>query len=82
MTDPRDPHAAERLAERKQRYHDAMRELDTDDQRYLTADARDACQLCDEHGYRGGVVCDHVDGAAIAKRGIAMVRAALTKGKP
>lgn len=32
------------------------------------------CHLCDEHGYRGAFVCDHVDHQAAAKRGMDMVR--------
>lgn len=37
------------------------------------------CELCDEHGYRGHYVCDHVDYAAAAKRGMALIRQALRK---
>ncbi len=37
----------------------------------------DNCGLCDEHGYRGGTVCDHFDHADAAKRGMAMLRAAM-----
>lgn len=36
--------------------------------------AIDACDLCDEHGQRGGHPCDHVDHAGAAERGMAMVR--------
>lgn len=83
MTDPRDPHAHERLAARRQAYHDAMQELDDTSAAYLDTGAIDSCTLCDPAGYRpNGVVCDHIDRAAIAKRGIALVREALTKGKP
>ena len=35
------------------------------------------CGLCDSDGYRGGQVCDHVDHTEAAKRGMAMVRAAM-----
>ena len=35
------------------------------------------CQLCDVDGYRGSAVCDHIDHAEAAKRGMAMVRAAM-----
>lgn len=39
------------------------------------------CEFCDEDGIRpGGQRCDHVDYAAIAKRGIAKVREALHRG--
>lgn len=39
------------------------------------------CDLCDEHGYRGHMVCDHIDHAAAAARGMAMVRQALEESK-
>lgn len=32
------------------------------------------CDLCDDDGYRGAAVCDHVDRTHVAKRGIALVR--------
>jgi hypothetical protein len=38
------------------------------------------CQLCDDDGYRNGVVCDHVDRIGVAEAGMAKVRAALAKG--
>ena len=38
------------------------------------------CELCDDHGKRGMFVCDHVDYAAAARRGMDMIRAALKKG--
>nr|WP_046284611.1 hypothetical protein [Mycobacterium sp. UM_NZ2] len=44
------------------------------------ARARAACRLCDPDGYRHGTVCDHIDHAPAARRGIAACRAALTKG--
>lgn len=37
------------------------------------------CGLCDDYGYRGLLVCDHVDRTETAKRGMAKVRAALAK---
>jgi hypothetical protein len=43
----------------------------------LRAIAIRACDLCDEHGYRGSYVCDHEDHRDAAKRGMAAVRAAL-----
>ncbi|TXH20575.1 MAG: hypothetical protein E6R06_21810 [Mycobacterium sp.] len=46
----------------------------------LAAQARNACTLCDADGYRNGLICDHVDHAPAARRGIAACRAALTKG--
>lgn len=33
------------------------------------------CGLCDDDGYRGSTVCDHVDRTEVAQRGIAAVRA-------
>lgn len=46
--------------------------------RYDTMCAIAECELCDDDGIRGGMhVCDHVDYAAIAARGMAKVRAAL-----
>jgi hypothetical protein len=38
------------------------------------------CDLCDEHGYRGPTVCDHVDHSGAAKRGMAMIREAMGWG--
>jgi len=35
------------------------------------------CELCDDHGKRGMFVCDHIDYASTARRGIAAVRAAM-----
>lgn len=43
----------------------------------LKAAAIDNCDLCDGDGYRGSLVCDHVDYRPIAERGIAAVRAAM-----
>lgn len=36
-----------------------------------------ACELCDDDGYRSGVVCDHIDRTETAANGIAKVREAL-----
>lgn len=35
------------------------------------------CGICDDDGYRGVVICDHVDRTEIAKRGAARCREAL-----
>lgn len=78
MTDPRDPHAAERRAEREQAYRDAMLEQDLDRDTHLRAAKVADCPLCDDDGYRNNRVCDHIDRTAIAKRGIAKCREALT----
>jgi hypothetical protein len=32
------------------------------------------CELCDDDGYRGHRVCDHVDHTAAAERGMARIR--------
>ena len=39
------------------------------------------CELCDDHGTRlnGLHRCDHIDYAAIAKRGMELIRAALER---
>lgn len=37
------------------------------------------CDQCDDDGYRGFRVCDHVDYRETAKRGSALVRAELEK---
>jgi hypothetical protein len=39
-----------------------------------------ACHLCDDDGYRGSTVCDHVDHTQAAVRGMELVRQALAKG--
>lgn len=46
-----------------------------------TAGAVAHCVLCDDDGYRGGQVCDHIDHQAAAKRGMDMIRAALEEAK-
>lgn len=50
--------------------------VDLDRPRYDPA-AIVECELCDDDGYRGLAVCDHIDHTEAAKRGIAKVRAAL-----
>lgn len=45
--------------------------------RRAAARAIEACDLCDSDGYRGGMVCDHIDHTEAAKRGMAMVRKAM-----
>lgn len=39
------------------------------------------CALCNDDGYRGATICDHIDHRPAYKRGMALVRAALTKGR-
>lgn len=59
-----------------QRWHAAHNEPDTT---HLTRAAITACGLCDDDGYRGHQVCDHIDRAETTAAGIAAVRAALRK---
>ena len=56
---------------------DRYGENDPDIDRITDYRAIDACGLCDENGYVGGTVCDHFDHTAAAKRGMAMIRAAM-----
>ena len=45
----------------------------------LARDAVNACDLCDDNGYRGNRVCNHdTDTEARAARGLALVRAQLS----
>jgi hypothetical protein len=48
---------------------------------HFSANSVAHCELCDDNGYRGHLVCDHIDYAAAAKRGMALIRAALRKEK-
>lgn len=45
-----------------------------ENQDYRTVYAVADCGLCDDDGYRGGTVCDHIDHAGAARRGMALVR--------
>ena len=40
---------------------------------------RAECELCDDKGMNGMFVCNHIDYAAAAKRGMKMIREALKK---
>jgi hypothetical protein len=40
------------------------------------------CPLCDDEGYRGGSVCDHIDRTDTYRRGMAKVREALAREEP
>jgi hypothetical protein len=70
---------AQRQADRIKAYDDAMAAAHADSMPHLTRKAIDACDRCDEDGYRNGVVCDHVNRSDIAARGAAACRAALSK---
>ena len=48
---------------------------------HFNASAVAECELCDDNGYRGHLVCDHIDYQATAKRGMDMVRQALEETK-
>ena len=39
------------------------------------------CGLCDDDGYRGTVVCDHIDHSGSVRRGMELVRKALGKSQ-
>lgn len=42
---------------------------------------RAECELCDDKGMNGMFVCDHIDYAATAKRGMALIRETLKGSK-
>lgn len=44
---------------------------------YTTRLAINGCDLCDSDGYRGSMVCDHIDHRGAAKRGMDAIRAAM-----
>ena len=66
------------------RYGDDPQDLDVPDDVWA-AEARSRaraleivnCGLCDDEGYRGVWVCDHIDHAETARRGMEKVRAVL-----
>lgn len=61
------------------RYGDDPADTEPDDV-WFAAQRRaaiDACSLCDDDGLAGGFQCDHVDRAAVAERGRALVVAEL-----
>jgi hypothetical protein len=75
-----DRHALEaERARRLRRYDQDMASSHPD--AHLQRAAIDNCAMCDHDGYRNGHVCDHIDHAPAAKRGIAACRAALTKAE-
>ncbi|MDQ2628401.1 MAG: hypothetical protein M3Y90_15585 [Actinomycetota bacterium] len=45
----------------------------------LESQERANCPLCDDAGYRNGIVCDHIDRSETHRRGIEACRAALAK---
>ncbi len=44
---------------------------------HLDPAAIEACQLCDDDGYRGLAVCDHVEHRAAVRRGMAAIRSTM-----
>ena len=48
----------------------------------LAGAATASCPLCDDDGYRGARVCDHIDHTAAAKRGMDMIRETMGWTKP
>jgi hypothetical protein len=53
--------------------------LDNDEDHQARAAAITACQLCDDDGYRGTTVCDHIDHYAETTAGRAAVNAELER---
>ena len=53
---------------------------DPDDEPETSPEVRH-CPLCDAKGYRGATVCDHIDHAPAARRGMIRVRAALAEAR-
>ena len=80
MPDPYESLEALRARQAAARAERAAIDLD-DPGVHLRATAIVACGLCDDDGYRGNRVCDHVDHAAAAQRGMAKVRAAMAKSE-
>lgn len=76
-----DLHALEAdRAERLRRYDADMATARDADPAHLEPAAIEGCAMCNRRGYRpNGTVCDHVDHAPAAARGMEKVRAALSK---
>ena len=53
---------------------------DPDDESETSPEVR-RCPLCDAKGYRGSIVCDHIDHTPAARRGMIQVRLALRAAK-
>ncbi|TWS23187.1 hypothetical protein FK268_12775 [Tsukamurella sputi] len=66
-------------ADRLRRQATDQRRTEREHQAAARRTAIDACTLCNDDGYRGNRVCDHIDRTHTAARGIARVRAALEK---
>lgn len=70
-----DPHAKAKAA-----YAEAIQDFDLPSDAHLTASEIANCTLCDDDGYRGLRVCDHIDRTETTARGMAAVRAAIERG--
>lgn len=66
-------HASESIREQQR----AQREAEQQDAYEAKLAAIALCELCDDDGYRGTHVCDHVDRGTTAAKGSALARAAL-----
>lgn len=75
---PDEPVSAAQAAEHARRAREIALEA-----RHAELDAqaqeRANCPLCDDAGYRNGIVCDHIDRSETHRRGIEACRAALAK---
>lgn len=49
-------------------------ELERSAERILRGAEVERCQLCNSEGYRGSMVCDHIDHTEAARRGMTMIR--------
>lgn len=72
MSDPR-----MEKAERERQYRAAMAAYGAENASHHDPQAVVACGLCDDEGYRGSAVCDHIDHQGAAKRGMDMIRQAM-----
>lgn len=62
----------------------APRDLDVPDREWAAQQRALAivnCDLCDDDGYRGTRVCDHVDRSVVARRGLEKCRRVLNRKK-
>ncbi|RFZ15044.1 hypothetical protein VIMS_02474 [Mycobacterium marinum] len=55
--------------------------LDTVNTDHLSLQSRLACDLCDDDGYRNGLVCDHQDHTRAGLAAREQIREMLKKGK-
>lgn len=69
--------------ERRAMYRAGIHSYEPPDNEPAHLDATETanCTLCNDDGYRGTVVCDHIDHTPAATRGRALVQAELDKAK-